>query len=262
MKIICLSFLLASFVSLNAQDTIKVDHAEPLYIDLIRDLGAHQGEKEWNVGFGLSDKLDFDEYEALVEYEFAPINRLGIEFELPFLFYSPMNGVPSDSVPSNRIESLKMGLQWSFYVSGAKRMSMALAYINELEVGEFENFGNPLFTGNVYNPIFIIAKRWWQNWHTLIYTGPVFEQHFKSGDWHSQFDMHTSIHYTIPETDNFVGVEFNKFFESDGFNMVIRPQMRLGIFEGLMLGIVTGIPINRDSDRFSTFLRLIWEPEH
>ena len=28
----------------------KVLHAEPFYIDLIRDLGARKGEKEWNVG--------------------------------------------------------------------------------------------------------------------------------------------------------------------------------------------------------------------
>lgn len=33
----------------------KILHAEPLYIDLIRDLGARKGEKEWNVGFGLAD---------------------------------------------------------------------------------------------------------------------------------------------------------------------------------------------------------------
>ena len=41
----------------------KVLHAEPLYIDLIRDLGARKGEKEWNFGYGLTDFNDFDEYE-------------------------------------------------------------------------------------------------------------------------------------------------------------------------------------------------------
>ena len=28
----------------------KVSHAEPLYLDLVRDLGARKGEKELNVG--------------------------------------------------------------------------------------------------------------------------------------------------------------------------------------------------------------------
>ena len=35
----------------------KILHAEPLYIDLIRDLGARKGEKEWNIGFGLTDNV-------------------------------------------------------------------------------------------------------------------------------------------------------------------------------------------------------------
>jgi len=49
--------------------SLKLLHAEPLYIDLIRDLGARKGEKEWNVGLGLTDNQNFDAYEALVEYE-------------------------------------------------------------------------------------------------------------------------------------------------------------------------------------------------
>ena len=67
----------------------KVLHAEPLYIDLIRDLGARKGEKEWNVGFGITDNENYDNYEALIEYEWAPVNRLGLEVELPFSFYYP-----------------------------------------------------------------------------------------------------------------------------------------------------------------------------
>lgn len=62
----------------ESQAPAKVLHAEPLYIDLIRDLGARKGEKEWNLGFGLTDNLSFDSYEALVEYEWAPIDRLGM----------------------------------------------------------------------------------------------------------------------------------------------------------------------------------------
>ena len=34
----------------NQSKPLKVDHAEPLYVDLIRDLGPHKGEKEWNIG--------------------------------------------------------------------------------------------------------------------------------------------------------------------------------------------------------------------
>jgi hypothetical protein len=40
----------------------KVLQAEPLYIDLIRDLGARKGEHEWNVGIGLTDNVNYDKY--------------------------------------------------------------------------------------------------------------------------------------------------------------------------------------------------------
>ena len=69
----------------NKPGKSKVLHAEPLYIDLIRDLGARKGEKEWNVAFGLNDNARYDKYEALVEYERAPLDRLGLEIELPIL---------------------------------------------------------------------------------------------------------------------------------------------------------------------------------
>jgi hypothetical protein len=66
----------------------------------------------------------------------------------------------------------------------------------------------------------------------------------------------------VPGSRNFVGLEVNKFWGSADFDMTIRPQMRLAISEQLMMGIVTGIPIRRENERFSTFLRLIYEPKH
>jgi hypothetical protein len=44
--------------------------------------------------------------------------------------------------------------------------------------------------------------------------------------------------------------------------MIIRPQMRLALTEKLMVGIVTGIPFQREDERFSSFIRLIYEPGH
>lgn len=94
----------------------KVLHAEPLYIDLIRDLGARKGEKEWNIGVGMTDNLQYDAYEALIEYEWAPVDRIGLEVELPFTFYTPLNGTSRELVPSNQLNSLKVAGQWSFLV--------------------------------------------------------------------------------------------------------------------------------------------------
>ena len=244
----------------EAKDPPKVLHAEPLYIDLIRDLGARKGEKEWNFGFGLTDNLSFDTYEALVEYEWAPINRLGLEIEVPFTLYAPASGVDRDSIPSDRMESIKTAAQYSFYVNEDIATSMAIGYINELVFSDLNDFGNPLFTGNLFNPFLVVAKRWGSNFHTLIYTGPQFELNFEDQSWHNQYEFHTNLHYMVPGTRNFLGVEFNKYFQPHDFDMTIRPQMRLEITEEVMIGIVVGIPVSRENERFSTFLRLIWEP--
>lgn len=247
---------------IEEEQPAKVLHAEPLYIDLIRDLGARKGEKEWNLGLGLTDNLSFDSYEALIEYEWAPIDRLGLEVELPFTLYSPRRNDENDSMPSNSLNSIKVAAQWSFLVHEEMATSMAIGYINEFELSDFKNFGNPLVTGNVYNPFLVVAKRWGSNYHSLIYTGPIIHQDYQSQKFHTTFDINTSFHYMIPGTRNFLGLEVNKNIDGQDFDMTLRPQMRLGITKHTMIGIVTGIPIKKENERFSTFLRLIWEPPH
>lgn len=239
----------------------KVLHAEPLYVDLIRDLGARKGEKEWNVGLGLTDNTNFDQYNALIEYEWAPMNRLGLEVELPFSFYYPV--VTNGTTPSSKLNSLKLAAQYSFYVSPKYNTSMALGYIHEFELTEFKKYsvGKPL-KGNVYNPFFVAAKRWGTNVHSLLYTGPLVEHHFEGNIFNTTWQVNTNFHYMISGTRNFVGVEFNKNMSVKDFDMTFRPQMRVGVSDNLLIGIVTGIPMSRENERFSTFLRLIYEPKH
>ncbi len=240
----------------------KVLHAEPLYIDLIRDLGARKGEREWNIGLGLTDNLRFDSYEALIEYEWAPINRLGLEVELPFTLYSPLSGTHKDSIPANRLNSIKVATQWSFLVNEGMATSMALGYIHELELSDFRSFGNPFIRGNSYNPFVILAKRWGNNFHSLLYTGPVINHHLGARKIHIHYQINTSVHYMIPGTRNFIGTEFNKTLSGRSLWMTMRPQMRVGVTENLLVGIVTGVPLVRQNERFSAFVRLIWEPGH
>lgn len=246
----------------DLEKPVKVLHAEPLYIDLIRDLGARKGEKEWNLGMGLTDNLQFDTYEALIEYEWAPINRLGFEVELPFTFYTSSNTVENAEAPNNRLNSIKLASQWSFFVNERWATSMAIGYINEFELSDFGNFGKPLIKGNIYNPFLVLAKRWGNNFHSLLYTGPKVEQVFSTGQFHSSYDINTSFHYMISGTRNFIGVEFNKVLNQGNFDMIIRPQMRLAIVDNLMIGIVAGVPVSKENERLSSFVRLIWEPKH
>lgn len=239
----------------------KVLHAEPLYIDLIRDLGARKGEKEWNVAVGMTDNMDYDRYEALVEYEWAPINRLGFEVEVPFSYYSPNSTSPNDSVPNHKFESLKLATQWSFFVNQKAATTMAIGYINEFVLSDFSTSGESILTGNTYNPFFIVAKRWGDNFHSLLYTGPVFEQNYQTREVHMNYQINTSFHYMIPRTKNFIGVELNKTIENGDFDMTIRPQMRVSVTDDILIGVVVGIPIEKRNERYSSFLRLIWEPK-
>lgn len=264
-------FVLAQKISNHEKDSLwiaknedsiepdKVLHAEPLYIDLIRDLGARKGEKEWNFGYGLTDFQSFDEYELLVEYEFAVIDRLGLEFEVPVQLYS---GKDQNLVPDNRIESIKLAAQWSFLVDQEISTSMALGYINEFlfyPINQMEQKG--LFEGNLFNPFLIAAKRWGDHFHSLIYTGPRFEYHFEPSDWEFEYELHLNFHYMVPGTGNFIGVEYNQYFGGDQYSGVLRPQARVDINEHLLLGFVTGIPVDRTDEGLSFFMRLIYEPD-
>lgn len=238
----------------------KVLHAEPLYIDLIRDLGARKGEKEWNVGFGIHDKLKFDEYEFLVEYEFAVMDRLGLEIEVPFTFIAPTTRNEAELEEGSRMESLKLAAQYTFMVSEKTQTSLAMGYINELEFSDFKRFGYPWITGNIYNPFLVAAQRIGRDFHSLIYTGPQFHQPFSGEPTTMVYEAHTNIHYMIRNSRNFIGIEANKYFSENGFDMTLRPQMRVGIADNLLIGIVTGIPVNRTNQGLSMFLRMIWEP--
>ena len=139
---------------------------------------------------------------------------------------------------------------------------MAIGYIHEFQFSDFNNFGNPFFKGNLFSPFFVAAKRWGNNFHTLIYTGPRILQCFNNNAMQLSYNLNTSFHYLISGTKNFIGVEFNKYVNGGEFSATLRPQMRLGIAHNLMIGIVAGIPLNKQQERLSSFLRLIWEPQH
>jgi len=251
----------------DAHPKDKVLHAEPLFIDLIRDLGARKGEHEWNLGMGIADNNRYDYYTTLLEYEFALVDRLGLEVEVPFSFYYPNQAdIRKDSIPGSSLQSLKTAAQYSFYVSEKRQMSMAVGYINEILLSEFRSYRkDKLITGNGYNPFFIAAKRWGNNFHTLVYTGPIIHQLYSTKQMHTEWQINSNVHYMIPGTRNFIGIEFNKRIEetinkTTDFDMTIRPQMRVSISDNLLIGIVAGIPVSRENERFSTFLRLIYEP--
>lgn len=253
--------------SLHAQESPnkilpKVDHAEPLYIDLMRDLGARKGEAEVNVGFGITDFNNYKEYNGFVEYEWAVANRLGLEVEVPFRI-EHANGDASAAVPDNSIEGLKLATQYTFLVSEKTQTSLAVGYIHEFELNSFKALKNneKIFTGMKLNPIFVAAKKF-NNFNTMVYAGPVIEKHFNSQHTEVTGAVNTSVLYVLPNTKNFIGFENNIEFNNHEFHDVLRPQIKLALQHNLAIGLVTGIPLTHGEDmKLDIMTRIIWEPK-
>lgn len=241
---------------------LKLHHAEPLYIDLMRDLGARKGESEWNVAMGVEKEGNYYKFTPLVEYEWAVADRLGLEVELPFSIYSSADKQPYKS-PGTKLEGIKLAMQYTFLVDKKSYTSMAIGYINELELNAFRDYGKKLITGNIYNPFLVVAKGWGKDHSlsTLVYAGPQFIHHFDHNHIETDWQINTSVHYLIPNTRNFVGLEVNKSINQERFNMVLRPQMRVALQDNLILGLVVGVPTNTKYEGFSGFARVVYEPK-
>jgi len=245
----------------------KVFHAEPVFIDLIADLGARKGESALEFGAGYNDNLGFTRYNMLLEYEFVPIDRLGFEIEIPVNLFSDH---PADNTflqnggreerDGSRINALRTAVQYTFLVSEKLKTSMAIGYLNELKLPDFRDYGRErAIQGNYYNPFLVAAKRFGLNYHTLILAGPLIEQDFLNGSTEVIWQINSNFHYMIPGTRNFLGIEMNKEIEDGVLSMVLRPQIIIKLAEDINLGFTAGIPVNKESQRMSTFFRLMYD---
>lgn len=239
------------------QSIDKVLHAEPLYIDLIRDLGARAGELEVNLGYGVQDKREFAKFEYLAEIEWAPINRLGVEFELPFSQFSQFAERTADQPLASGLNSIKLAAQFTFLVSEQHATSAAIGYLHEfLRTPALPGQIGTGFIGNLYNPFFIAARRWGNNFHTLLYAGPrIITTNHTELYWENNFNFH----YMLSGTRHFIGIEINQELAAGKSTITFRPQIRLQLTHNLLIGLVAGLPDNWSRNGMSSFVRLIYE---
>lgn len=239
---------------------VKIKHIEPLYADLIRDLGARKGEREWNIGIGSAHLNGHVELTTLVEYEFAPVNRLGFEVEIPFTF-SFGTKYQNEPLPGNRLDGLKLASQYTFLVAPRIQTSAAAGYMHEFELTSFSKYGKEqLVRANLTHPFLVVAKSWKNNLHSMLITGPEWEKELRSGHTEFYFHLNGSIHYAVPETKGVVGLEVNTLVGPDFTSVVLRPQMRVTVSSTSKLGLVAGIPTNTRYDSPGFFLRWIYAP--
>lgn len=245
----------------NKSNPVKVSHAEPIFQDLVRDLGARKGEKEFNLGADFSSGKNYRESGYLAEYEFAPINRLGLEVETDFSFFTPKNNSTKEQIPGNRLDGIRLSAQYTFFVSEKSQTSMALGYTQVIEFTDFKNYGKGKFiTGLVYSPFFVAAKKWGSHIHTLVYTYPMIQHELGEKQTPVDWQINTSVMYSLPNSGHFIGVEVNKEISHGKMSVTLRPQVKIKLDSHFAVGIVTGIPVSHDKENVSSFLRLVYEP--
>ena len=234
----------------------KVKHAEPLYLDLMRDLGARKGEAEFNVGYGRGRYKNRSEHTSFIEYEWAAANRLGLEIEIPVLFAKD-----NFQHHTNRVEGIKLGTQYTFLVDEKHQTSLAIGYLHEMEFGKSapDVRNTPLFGGFISSPFFIAAKRFNQI-STLVYTGPEFEYNFKERDMNTNFALNASVHYMVPNSSNYLGIENDIRYAEGSWEYIMRPQVKLSLAHNFAVGLVCGLPIKSEEFQMDFLTRLIWEP--
>lgn len=239
------------------EKTDKVLHAEPLYVDLIRDLGARADEVEINLGMGISDKREFARFDYLAEIEWAPINRLGLELEFAMTDIARYGDLTADQPGATGLNSIKAATQYTWFVSEVYAFSSAVGYLHEfLRPPALTAVSDNGFVGNLYNPFFVAARRWGNNWHTLIYAGP---RHIAAVENLTTWENNLSFHYMLAGTRHFVGIEMNQEIRAGVSSLHFRPQIRLQLTKQILVGIVTGVPDNLRKNGMSSFVRFIYE---
>jgi hypothetical protein len=206
---------------------------------------------------GMTSARSYTAHTYLVEYEFAPLNRLGMEIELPLAFYSPVSKESGAHLQEHSgIEGIKTAVQYSFFVSAKMQTTMAAGYIFESEQGP----GLLRRRGGLHNPFVIIAKKWGSQFHSLIYAGPSFEHDAEHKNKKNAWLVNANVHYMLPGTRNFVGIETNEKIDHQHLEMIVRPQVKMTLSATQSLGLALGIPAGAHETHLDFLLRWVYEP--
>ena len=273
-KITTVIFMLASFSAFCQKEKKEepTKHYMPLYLDIPAEMNVKKGYKEINVAGGYADFNDFNGVRTLLEYDFAPIDKLGFEIEVPFVFVNQKTNtiqhestdavVPEEGGAVKSAMALRVGFNYSLFNNTKTKTSVSVGYFNEFELTPFEHFGKPLLEGNVYNPFVAVAKIWGNRLHTMIYTGPAIKQSLEHHTTKTAYRFNTIVSFRFGKggRESFAGIECNQTWaQHDAGQMILRPQIQLAITENWKLGFVAGIPIASNNHfNGSGFLRLIY----
>jgi len=256
-------------------EQIELSHYMPMYLDMPAELNVKKGYKEFNLGFGYASFKDFNGQRLMLEYDFAPIDKLGFEIEIPFIFVQQKNaqtntGIQDVIVPEEggNIQSaiaMRLGLNYTIRSFIEAKTSISVGYFNEFESSPFVHFGKPIVEANIYNPFFSVAKVWGNRFHTMIYTGPAIRQSFTGEETKTAYRFNPTISYHIGKLskENYIALECNNVWaKEDAGQMVLRPQFQIQLSEKWKFGFVGGVPIATGNHlNGSGILRIVYSPK-
>lgn len=269
LKIILITFLSISLplwaLAQESENAPKVKHADPVFEDLTTELGVYKGFYELNTNFGYR-KLEDLHHTLLsqLEFEFAPVNNLGFELLIPYTAYFT-NPVLQDPRPGNSLEFLQWTVQYTFYQSPQRGISMAVGFENAFErqdpyISPQERQEGFSIANIIYQPFLIVAKNWKDRYFILFNGGPGIDQDLEENTIDLVPQLTTAFHYRLSnENDHFLGVELNKSIEEGDFEMFVRPQIKIEITDNFNIGTALGIPVAKPETKWSAFMRVAYE---
>ena len=220
------------------QETVSIP--EPLMFDLVRGLGAKQGELEINslADFPLNNSSERG-VEWAPEIEYALFNNFAVELELPFNNFE--------------LEAYKMAIQWTIGSSKNNKFIHGIQIIGETYIHD-----DILELNFLYVP----GYRFNEVWSAIGLFGVMLESGSDSPDKNYTILLNASLFADLNE-HTIVGVEFNnsnpmiQMIDDNNMQLLILPQGHYEFDSGLAFQFGIGPKFSKDKTDASAVLRVI-----
>ncbi|WP_298536092.1 hypothetical protein [uncultured Algibacter sp.] len=222
----------------NIQETVNIP--EPLMFDLVRGLGAKQGELEINslADFPLNNNSERT-VEWAPEIEYALFNNFAVELEFPF--------------ENLELEAYKMAIQWTIGASKNNKFIHGIQIIGEKYIHE-----DILEMNFLYVPAYRFSKVW----SAIGLFGFMTESGADAPEKNYTIILNTSVFADINK-HTVVGVEINNSdptiqkVDSNEMELLILPQVHYEFESGFSFQFGVGPKFMENRTNASAVLRVI-----
>ena len=242
-KFILILVLSFSFYSIHSQE-IELKHSveipEPLMFDLVRGLGAKQGELEINAlaDFPLND-VSSREVEWAPEIEYALFDGFAVELEFPF--------------ENLELEAIKMAFQWTIGQSKSNKYIHGIQVLSEIMLHE---------SIVELSALYVPGYRFNDTWSMLGLIGVMVEVGEDAPKKKNTILLNTSLFANVNE-NLVLGLELNNTdptlqgLDDNEMSLLILPQVQYEFNSGYELQLGFGPKITQYDTDISAVLRVI-----